>query len=99
MQKVQSLKPKLDFLEFEVGTYDALMIAETDDKIMPSFPCDRRDKIGGDVTIYFRNDIIALPKPVSLEALRIEVKVNRKKNKQTKLLTAVIYLLPDSSYD
>lgn len=105
---IQSLKPKIDLLEVEAQPYDILVFTETwlnsnipdKDLYIPNFNlpfrCDRKDRIGGGVTIYVRDRLHAVVchnlSVNGLEALWVEIRLS-----QRKLLVGGIYRPPDSN--
>ena len=92
---IQSFRPKLDILEVEAQPYDVLVFSETwlspvvdsDSLLIPNFSpppfrCDRIDRIGGGVAVYFKDTLacslrhdLSIP---NLESIWVQVKHDTK---------------------
>ncbi|XP_053402799.1 uncharacterized protein LOC128558047 [Mercenaria mercenaria] len=105
---IQSLKPKIDILEIEAQPYDILIFTKSwlspaisnDDLLIPNFQttfrCDRNDRIGGGVTIYIRDGLLAKHRDdlsvAGIEALWLEINFRHRV-----ILVGGIYRPPDSN--
>ncbi|XP_053396163.1 uncharacterized protein LOC128556153 [Mercenaria mercenaria] len=105
---IQSLKPKIDILEIEAQPYDILIFTESwlspatsnDDLLIPNFQtpfrCDRNDRIGGGVTIYIRDGLLAKHRDdlsvAGIEALWLEINFRHRV-----IIVGGIYRPPDSN--
>ncbi len=107
---IQSLRPKLDLLEYETQFYDVIVFTETwlnntiqDNSLqIPNFSqlhrLDRQNRIGGGVAIYVRDSLTSKRRydleVTNLEAIWVEVKI-----KSRTILIGGIYRPPNSKAD